>query len=103
MDGSQFTNLSGMTINKTISLGDMGTIAAALVAIAALFLAWGQLRGLSRQTRASLLLTLDERWEGKDLADERKTLLVFKRQVTEEAERETLAHPDRPTTAASLF
>ena len=57
-----------LTLKSDVSVGDLATAAAVFIAVVALLLGWYQLRGLTRQTRATALLALDERWEGPEMA-----------------------------------
>jgi hypothetical protein len=47
---------------REITLGDVSICVAVIVAMAAAWIAWFQLRGLARRTRPMVLLHLDERW-----------------------------------------
>lgn len=96
--GPSLPDWSELELSTTVSLGDVGTFAAALVALLALLFTWVQIRHLAQQSRATLLLTLDERWESKEMAEDRQCLNQFKRSVREEAEKKS-----PPVTAASLF
>jgi hypothetical protein len=67
-------------------------IGAMLVAIAAIFVAWRQLRAAGNQiaaaiiqTRAGTMLALDQRWETEPLISARKELLEFANAIREEA------------------
>lgn len=67
----------------SISLGivDLATLVGALVAVTALFLGWYQLRGSTLQARATVLLSLDQRWE-VELDGARKALYALVDRVT---------------------
>ncbi len=85
-----------VSLKKEVTLGDLATIATAVVAMCALWLAWYQLRGLARQTRATVLLTLDERWESAEVVALRQELEKLIRETAEEAKR-------RPATGRGLL
>jgi hypothetical protein len=53
--------LISISWNRELTFADTTTAATAFVAVLAVILAWGQLRRLSRQTRADVLLAMDER------------------------------------------
>src|SRR5262249_50544523 len=74
---------------RELTMGDLAAACAALVAAAALWLAWHQLRALNRQTRATVLLSLDQRWESQDVIDLREELESLIRKVEREAGRQS--------------
>lgn len=76
-----------LTLKNDVSVGDLATAAAVVIAVVALLLGWYQLRGLTRQTRATALLALDERWEGAEMAGARADLERVIRAVQAEAVR----------------
>jgi hypothetical protein len=63
-----------LILKSDVSVGDLATAAAVVIAVVALLLGWYQLRGLTRQTRATALLALDERWEGPEMTAVRAEL-----------------------------
>jgi hypothetical protein len=92
---------SRSTFKDEVTLGDVATSFLAVITILALCVAWYQLRGFSRQTRASVLLALDERWESGDLVLLREDLEIFIREVVDEAKRRST--PQRPVTTKEIF
>ncbi len=88
-------SLKHIAWKKESTLGDIATASAALVAVLALILAWVQLRGLSRQSRADVLLKLDERWESKDVVVLREEVDRFIKEIQAKAiQQQTLSgHP----------
>ena len=95
-------SLKHIAWKKEITLGDIATASAALVAVLALILAWVQLRGLSRQSRADVLLKLDERWESKDVVVLREEVDRFIKEIQAKAiQQQTLS--GHPVTAEALF
>jgi len=79
--------LRDLTLKREITVGDIATSAAVVVAVMAAWFAWSQLRGLSRQTRATVLLTLDERWESEHMFTLRKEYEDFLEHAFSEANR----------------
>ena len=55
--------LFGLPIKLEVSVGDIATAVAALIALVAALVALRQLGTMSRQAWAEVLLTIDERWE----------------------------------------
>ena len=85
---------SGMTgvwgaisFKKEITAGDIATIALAVVGLFALAVAWYQIRAVARQTRASVLLSLDERWESGEVLKLREKLEALIQEVQADAAR----------------
>jgi hypothetical protein len=68
-------------LKEDVTVGDLATTVLALIALGALIMAWYQLRGLSMQTRANILLSLDERWESGEVLKLREELNTFIVQV----------------------
>lgn len=92
---------NALKLKPEVTIGDLATALLALVTFGAFFLAWYQLRGLTRQTRATVLLALDERWEGTDLRSVRDDFSTFSDRVEGEAKRQST--PKRVVTAEELF
>ncbi len=86
---------------KELTLGDTATAVAAIIAVLALWIAWIQLRGLSRQSRADVLLKMDERWESTEVVALRRVLEDFIAEVQRKAA--TISQSGFPTRAEDLF
>ena len=96
-DGHSMTDLwIAVSFKRDISLGDIATIALVVVGLSALGVAWYQLRAVARQTRAGVLLELDERWESGEVLALRRKLEALIQEVQTDAARERV-------TVAELF
>jgi hypothetical protein len=86
--------LNDLKLKAEITVGDGATVLAACAALLALVLGWHQLRGLTQQTRATVLLTLDARWEGEELLPSRTQLNTFVDEVRRKAGEQQVAAGD---------
>jgi len=67
----------GFKVKAEVSVGDLATAMVAMVSVLALWCAWFQLRGIGTQTRANVLLELDQRWESREMLAVRRELNDF--------------------------
>jgi len=73
---------NALTLKAEATIGDVASVVLVLVTLCALSIAWYQLLGLSRQTRATILTALDERWEGAEIVDWRIVFGKFQQEVS---------------------
>jgi hypothetical protein len=76
---------AAVSFKKEITAGDVATIALVIVGLVTLTVAWYQIRALARQTRASVLLSLDERWESGEVLKLREKLEALIQEVQADA------------------
>jgi hypothetical protein len=106
----------GFPVKPEVTFGDLGTLAAAGIAIVAGTLALFQLVVMSRQARTDIILTIDDRWEAsKDTMGEvRDAIIEFYRDALQtgqaawpglnEAERQRLVETELlPWLLAELY
>jgi len=75
--------LFGLPIKLEVSIGDIATAVAALIALVAALVALRQLGTMSRQAWAEVLLTIDQRWEESKIpmSDIKADILKFESDV----------------------